>query len=264
MTMTKNSSMIWTGQGPVMIGEYDPVNGTPDMGYLTNLYRIGCGTSQLNTNISRTTKDIQETCTGQRLTLKQLETGKTMAVSLAMVQFSARTLAAALYGEAIEVVGGTVTDEVLPELAAGGDYFFLRHPKISDVVIKDSTTPTPITYLKDTHYRIEDADHARLVLLAHPAGYEEPVMVDYSYGGYVNVAAFSRTNVERGVILNGVNQDGQKGRLIIPRIALALDGDFSWITSEEATLTLSGNALFVPGLESDDEFGGFARVSLFD
>jgi hypothetical protein len=263
MTMTKNSSMIWTGQGPVMIGEYDPVNGTPDMGYLVNLYRIGCGTSQLNTNISRTTKDIQESCTGQRLTLKQLETGKTMAVSLAMVQFSGRTLAAALYGEAIEVAGGTVTGEVLPPLVAG-DYFTLRHPKASDIVIKDSTTPTPLAYVADTNYAIEDADHARMKLIAHPASHEEPVLVDYSYAGYVNIAAFSKPNVERGIIFNGVNQDGQKGRLIIPRIALALDGDFSWITSEEATLTLSGNALFVPELESDDEFGGFARVSLFD
>jgi hypothetical protein len=89
-------------------------------------------------------------------------------------------------------------------------------------------------------------------------------VADYSYGAYVNIAAFSRTNVERGVVFNGVNQDGQKGRLIIPRISLALDGDFSWITSEEATLTLSGNALFVPELESDTEYGGFARVSLFD
>lgn len=264
MTMTKNTAMIWAGQGPVLIGEYDPVNGTPDMGFLVNLYRVGCGTSQLNTNISRETKEIKESCSGQRLTLAQLETGKTMAVSLAMVQFSGRTLAGALYGEAVEVAGGTVTGEVLPQLGAGGDYFTLRHPKASSIVIKDSTTPTPIAYVEDTHHRIEDADHARLMLLAHPASHVEPVMVDYSYGGYVNVAAFSKTNVERGIIFNGVNQDGQKGRLIIPRISLALEGDFSWVTSEEATLTLSGNALFVPDLAADSEYGGFARLSLFD
>ncbi|HRQ57662.1 MAG TPA: hypothetical protein PLN31_09595 [Azoarcus taiwanensis] len=261
--MDRNSAMIWAGQGPVQVGTYDPVNGRADSGFLVDLYRIGCGTSQLNTNISRSTKDIQESCTGQKLTLKQLETGKTMAVSLAMVQFSGRTLAAALFGEALEVAGGTVTGEALPPLAAG-DYFTLRHPKVSDVVIKDSTTPTALDYVAATHYEIEDADHARVKLLAHPASHEEPVVVDYTYGGYVNIAAFSKTNVERGIVFNGVNQDGQKGRLIIPRIALALDGDFSWINTEEATLTLSGNALFVPELESDGDYGGFARVSLFD
>jgi hypothetical protein len=233
------------------------------MGYLVNLYRVGCGTSQLNTNISRNTKDIQESCSGQKLTLKQLETGKTMAVSIAMVQFSGRTLAGALYGEAVDVTSSTVTGEALPPLAEG-DYFTLRHPKASSIVITDSTPSTPLAYVENTHYTVEDADHARLKLIAHPAAHVEPVVADYSYGAYVNIAAFSRTNVERGVVFNGVNQDGQKGRLIIPRISLALDGDFSWITSEEATLTLSGNALFVPELESDTEYGGFARVSLFD
>lgn len=261
--MTKNTPMVWSGQGPVEIGTFDVSRGRPDSGYLVDLYRVGCGNSALTTNLSRSTKPLTETCSGQRLTLKELQTGKTMSVSLAMYQFSGRTLAAALFGDAVEVAGGTVTGEILPALAAG-DYFTLRHPKASDIVIKDSTPSTPLSYVEDTHYTVEDADHARLKLIAHPESHVEPVSVDYSYGGYVNIAAFSNTGVERGIIFNGVNQDGQKGRLVIPRISLALDGDLSWITSEEATLTFTGNVLYVPELEGDDDYGGFARVSLFD
>ncbi|GHU13427.1 hypothetical protein AGMMS50225_23410 [Betaproteobacteria bacterium] len=70
--------------------------------------------------------------------------------------------------------------------------------------------------------------------------------------------------MERGIIFDGVNGDGQKARLIIPRAALTLNGDFSWIGSEEVTLTLSGTALYVSELESDDDYSGFARVTLFD
>lgn len=261
--MDKNTPMIWSGQGPVMIGTYDPVNGRADSGYLTNLYRIGCGTSTLSTSISRNTKDISESCSGQRLTLKQLETGKSMSVSLAMVQFSGRTLAAALFSEAQEKAGGTVTDEQLP-LLAPGDYFTLRHPRVSSLVIADSTGGTPLAYVENTHYVVEDALHARCRLIAHPDNHVEPLKVDYTYGAYVNMAAFSRTNVERGIIFNGINQDGQRGRIIIPRIPLALNGDFAWVGNEESTLTLSGNALYVPELDSDDDYGGFARVSLFD
>ncbi len=261
--MTSNTPIVWSGQGPVQIGTFDLARGRPDSGYLVDLYRVGCGNSALTTNLARSTKPLPETCSGQRLTLKELPTGKTMSVSLSMYQFSGRTLAAALFGEAVDVAGGTVTGEVLPALAAG-DYFTLRHPKASDIVIKDNAAPTPLAYVEGTHYAVEDADHVRLKLLGHPDEHVEPLAVDYSYGGHVNIAAFKKEGIERGIIFSGVNQDGQKGRLIIPRISLALDGDLGWITSEEATLTFKGNVLYVPELESDDDYGGFARVSLFD
>ncbi|MFN3985738.1 MAG: hypothetical protein ACK4KV_09610 [Rhodocyclaceae bacterium] len=261
--MNKNTAMMWAGQGPVMIGTYDPSRGSLATGNLVDLYRVGCVTSQLNTSVSITTTSIKESCTGKRLTIAQREDERVMTVSLAMVQFSGRTLAAALFGEAVDVAGGTVTGEVLPELTAG-DYFTLRHPRVDDLVIVDSTAGTPLTYVEDTHYEIEDAGHARMKLLAHPVSHVVPLLADYSYGGYVNIAAFSESRVERGIIFNGVNQDGQKGRLIIPRIALTLDGDFGWVGEEEATLTMSGEAMFVPELESDGDYGGFARVNLFD
>lgn len=259
--MQPNTPIIWDGQGPVMIGRYDPDNGTPDMGYLVDLYRIGCGTSQLTTNLTVDKTKIKETCTGQRLTLKERTTGKSLSVSLSMVQFSGRTLAAAFYGSAVLKDGGTVTDEVLPPLAPG-DYFTLRHPKVDSVVIEDSTAVTPLVYVLDTHYTIEDPDHARCKLIAHPDDHVEPLRADYEYGEYTNIAAFSATKVTRGLIFNGINDDGQKGRIIIPRIDLAMGGDFSWIGDDEASLQLTGEALFVPEMESDAEYGGFMRISL--
>lgn len=259
--MTPQTPIIWDGQGPVLIGRYDPINGTPDMGYLVDLYRIGCGTSSLTTSLSVEKAQIKESCSGQRLTLKERTTGKSLSVSLSMVQFSGRTLAAAFFGDAVLKAAGTVTDEVLPELAPG-DYFTLRHPKVSSVVIEDSTAVTPLVYVADTHYVIEDADHARCRLIAHPAAHEEPLKVDYAYGEYTNVAAFSAPNVERGIIFNGVNDDGQKARIVIPRVSLAMGGDFSWIGDSEASLELSGEALYVSEMEGDAEYGGFMRISL--
>ena len=68
--------------------------------------------------------------------------------------------------------------------------------------------------------------------------------------------------MERGIIFSGVNGDGQKGRLIIPRISLAMTGDFGWITDEASELTLGGQALYVPELQSDADFGPFMRIDL--
>lgn len=259
--MTPDTAMIWDGQGPVMIGEYDPINGQKATGYLTKLYRIGCGTSSLTTSLEVETAQIKESCSGQRLTLKERETAKNLTVSLSMVQFSGRTLAAAFYGEAASRAAGTVTNETLP-LLSPGDYFTLRYPNASSIVIEDSTAVTPLVYVLDTHYTIEDAAQARMRLIAHPAAHVEPLKVDYEYAAHVNIKAFSRPKVERGLIFNGINGDGQKARIIIPRISLAMGGDFGWIGDEEAALELSGAALYTAELADDTEFGGFMRIDL--
>lgn len=262
MAAQASTSIIWNGQGPVHIGTYDPVNGRPEMGFLTNLYSVGCGNRSLVVTPSRETTTIPESCSGQRLTLKEIETAKGLEVALTMVQFDSRTLAQAFYGAAVEVPSGTVTDEQLTQLAPG-DYFFLRYPRSKSVVINDSTPGTPLLYMEGTHYEVADADHSRYRLLAHPtspASHVEPLKVDYEYEGFVNIAAFSKTNVEKGIIFSGVNGDGQKGRVIIPRISLAIDGGFGWITDEAGELSLKGQALYVPDLQTDPLFGPFMRV----
>ena len=56
-----STSMIWNGQGPVHIGTYDPVNGRPEMGYLTGLYSVGCGNRTLTATPARETTTINAT-----------------------------------------------------------------------------------------------------------------------------------------------------------------------------------------------------------
>ena len=46
-------------------------------------------------------------------------------------------------------------------------------------------------------------------------------------------------------------------------MSLAPSGDFAWISDEEATLTLSGQALYVPELSNDPDYGPFMRVSFY-
>ena len=258
--MDPRELMVWDGQGPVQIGVYDETRGTADQGFLVDLYRVGCATSSLTTALDVQKTRIPETCTGQRLTLKNRTTGRSLNVSLALRQFSGRTLAAALLGSAVGVAAGTVTAELLPELAPG-DLFTLRHPDVSSVVVRDSTG-TPVEYVLDTHYVAEDVKHARFRLVEHPASHTEPLRVDYAYGAYTNIAAFRSQTVQRGIIFNGRNEDGQRARIIIPRIDLTLSGDFGWIADEEATLSLSGEAQFAQALESDPLYGGFMRVDL--
>ena len=259
MATIASQSIIWNGQGPVLVGTFDPVRGRPESGYLVDIYSVGCGNRTLTATPSRETEVLKESCSGQRLTLKEIETSKSLSVSLSMVQFDSRTLAQAFFGAAAVQDGGTVTDEILPELAEG-DYFSLKHPRASSIVIEDSTDGTPITLVEGEHYEVSDADHGRCRLLKMPENVTQPLKVDYEYAGYVNIPAFSRTNVERGIIFNGINGDGQKVRVTIPRISLALSGDFPWIGDSAGELTLGGEALYVQQLQNDPLFGPFMRI----
>ena len=253
------TSLIWNGQGPVHIGTFDPVRGRPENGFLVDVYSVGCGNRTLTATPSRESETLKESCSGQRLTLKEIETSKSLQVSLEMIQFDSRTLAQAFFGQAVVKQDGTVTDEVLAELKPG-DYFFLKNPRVSSVVIEDSTPGAAVTYVQNTHYVVDDADHGRCRLIAHPLAHQEPLKVDYQYKGYVNIAAFSRANVEKGIVFSGVNGDGQKVRVIIPRISLAMSGDFGWISDSASPLTLGGQALYVPQLQSDADYGPFMRI----
>lgn len=250
--------MIWSGQGPVEVGIYDRVNGRAAMAYLTKLREVGCSTRTLTTSLSQEKKAIKETCSGSRLTLANLPGAKSMTVSLELVEFNGPMFAAALFSQLAENDAGTVTAEQLATMEVG-DTFFLKHPNASSIVLEDSTG-SPVTLVEGTHYEILSAAHGTARLLS-VTGLTQPIFADYSYAAYESMAAFSQPAVvERGLVFSGVNHDGRKARLIIPRIDLTMNGDFSWINDEEATLTFEGEVLYVPELASDPLYGSFARV----
>ena len=256
--------MIWSGQGPIYFGTYDPSAGTPEMGFMRNIFRVGCANRTLTTTPGRETRNIKETCSGQRLDIAELETSKSLQVRIDMAQFDREVLARALFAVSTLKDEGSATDETLPELAAG-DYFFLRHTDASEVVLTDSKmdgeTPDPQTLVAGTHYTMVDAAQGVGQIISVD-GVEQPIKVAYSHGAYGNIAAFTQTSAQTGVIFTGRNQDGDKARVMIPRVSLSLQGDFSWISDEESVLQLQGPAFYVPELDTEgSDFGPFMRVS---
>ena len=242
--MTPEQLTVWTGQGPVYFGKYDAANGVEASGYMTGLYPVGCGTPTLTTSLSIEKTTLKETCSGARATLVEKITARNLEVTLGLQQFAPRTLARALFGES-----------VLQSLAAG-DVFVLQHPDVSNIVLTAGGT----TLVQDTDWELIDAKHGTGRLLVDAGA--EPILAAYSYGEYVNIAAMSTTNVETGILFAGINDDGVRGRVMIPRVSLALNGAINWISEEATTLEFSGAALFVPELQTDPLYGGLMRVSM--
>ncbi len=258
-----SEKVIWSGSGPVLMGDYDPENGTPEMGYLTNLVRVGCANRTLTMTPNSESTPVFESDSGQRLEADEIPGSRTLAVALTMEQFSARELGMAYFGETIVVPAGTVTGERLPQLAPGG-YFFLAHPRASSVVLEDSTAGTPKTYVLGTHYRLvadAGAEHAAYQLIAHPADHAEPVRVDYAYDESITIPAMTVPVIEKGLIFLGKNHHNKRARIIIPRVSWRLGGDFNWLTTGEAAQKqFQGSAKLASELGSDPLWGPYARI----
>jgi hypothetical protein len=92
-------------------------------------------------------------------------------------------------------------------------------------------------------------------------GLVQPIKAAYTAAQYGNIAAFTSATVRTGIIFTGKNGDGDKARVIIPQVSLSLDGEFNWISDEEAELSLSGPAFYVPELDVPGSvYGPFMRI----
>lgn len=249
--------MIYNGQGPIFMGDYDPATGK-----LINVQKIGCGNRVLRLTNERSTEKIKESCSGSRATLAEYETEKSMRVSLEMQEFDRKMLSLALYGDTALVSGGSVASgspEVLPLMAAG-DYYHTDHPFISEVTIKDSDE-VPATLTVDVDYEIEDADHGAIKIL-NLGSYVQPFKIEYTYASYGNIAAFAKTGVVKGIIFDGKSTvDNHQVRVFIPRISFGPTADFDWLGEQAASLNLEGEALYNDKLANEPLFGGFARIT---
>lgn len=251
--------MILVSQGPIYMGDYDATLGKAASGFLINTTKIGCANSKLSVTLSRSTKDIKESCSGNKLTIAQIETEKSAECALDMIEFDKKMLAYALGGTLSSITGSTVTNEIFPTVAVG-DTVALKYNDVSSLVITDSTG-APVTLTLGTHYTLDSAAHG-LVSIVSLGALVQPFKAAYAYAAQGNIVGFNKAGVEKGIIYQGTNsQDGKKYRVIIPRVSFGMDGEFNWLSTEETTISLKGQMLYVDQFANDTVYGPFMRVS---
>lgn len=247
--------MIYAGQGPLYIGDYDA-----NTGRLLAQKAVGCGTRTLKISLARETNEIKESCSGSRLTLAEYETGKSATVSLEMQQFDEDMLATALYGTAASVTGASVTAEAMPTMAVG-HFYHTKHGKISTVVVKDSAG-SPVTLVANTDYSVDDADYGRIKIL-NIGTFTQPFKVDYTHATRKNIKPFSATGVVKGLMFDGISTvDNSKVRVLLPRISFSPTSEFGFIGDEAAVLTLEGKLLLADVATNDPVLGKFGNIEL--
>jgi hypothetical protein len=249
------ANLIYAGQGPIYIGDWNETLDT-----IENEVSVGCGNRVLKLSLERSTEVIKESCSGQRLDLAEHETEKSATLALEMQEFSADTLAMAMYGASASITGSTVASETLPTMVAAG-FYHTKHPKISAITVTDSAL-TPATLVLDTDYSVDDADYGRLKIL-QLSTYTQPFKVAYTYATRKNIKPFSVSGVIKALRFDGISTvDNQKYRVLLPKISFSPTSEFGFLSDEAATLVLEGRLLMADVSGQDPVLGKFGNVEL--
>lgn len=201
-----------------------------------------------------------ESQTGQRSLDHRLVKQKSATVNLTIEEFTKENLALALYGNHVVGTAGTVTAE---PLGAGpllvGDRYFLAHPKVTNLVLKDSAA-TPVTLTLGTHYTA-DTDFGAIQCL-DVTGFTAPFKASYAYGVATEIGIFTQALPERFLRLEGINTAQGNAKVLVELYRVAFDPlkEISFISDEYNKFELEGSLLADTTKAYDAVLGQFGRI----
>lgn len=245
--------MYFSGQGKVFVAPL--VNGLPgEFRWVGNVPNFK---PSFNTNKI----EHKESYTGQRLLDKVITTENKAKITAELEDWSKENLALAVRGKPNTIAAGVVpalTPDISPAILVVGSIWALKHPKVSAVVIKDSTN-VPVTV--DAEDYTVDLDFGTVTML-DLAAYTLPLKAEYAYATVDNIAFFTQPIAEVAVRFEGVNTADNNKKVLaeIYRVALDPTKDLGLISNDLGKFQLEGNALVDPTKPDDLVFGRFGRL----
>ncbi len=240
-------------QGRVYLGERDS-NGNP-----INVRSPG-NVADLSLSLKTDVIEHYESQTGQRAVDLRLVKQKSATVALTIEEFTKENLALALYGNYLATTGGTVTDEpVGGTTPVVGDRYFLAHPKVSSLVVKDSAG-APATLTLGTDYTA-DTDFGAIQFI-NLSGFTPPFKASYTYGAVTEIGIFTQPLPERFLRLEGVNTAAGNAKVLIELYRVAFDPlkKFDIISNDLNKFELEGSLLADATKPYDAVLGQFGRI----
>jgi hypothetical protein len=240
-------------QGRVYLGKRD-INGLPIE------VRSPGNVADLKLALKTEVLEHFESQSGQRSLDHRMIKSKSATINLTIEEFTQENLALALYGTHVATASGTVTDEpVGGATPIIGDRFFLAHPKVSTLVVKDSAA-TPATLTVGTHYTA-DVDFGALQFL-DVTGFTAPFKASYAFGDVSEVGIFTQPLPERYLRLEGLNTAQGNAKVLVELYRVAFDPlkELALISTEYNKFELEGSLLADPSKPFDAVLGQFGRI----
>jgi hypothetical protein len=240
-------------QGRVYLGKRD-INGLPIE------VRSPGNVADLKLSLKTEVLEHYESQSGQRSLDHRMIKSKSATINLAIEEFTKENLALALYGTHVATTGGTVTDEpVGGATPVVGDRYFLAHPKVSTLVVKDSAG-TPATLTLGTHYTA-DTDFGALQFL-DTTGLTAPFKASYAFGDVSEIGIFTQPLPERYLRLEGLNTAQGNAKVLVELYRVAFDPlkELALISNEYNKFDLEGSLLADSTKPYDAVLGQFGRI----
>ena len=240
-------------QGRVYLGKRD-LNGNP-----TEVRSPG-NVADLKLSLKTEVLEHFESQSGQRSLDHRMIKSKSASISLAIEEFTKENLALALYGTHVATTGGTVTDEpVGGATPVVGDRYFLAHPKVSALVVKDSAG-TPATLALGTQYTA-DADFGAIQFL-DTTGLTAPFKASYTFGDVSEIGIFTQPLPERYLRLEGLNTAQGNAKVLVELYRVAFDPlkELALISNEYNKFEMEGSLLADSTKPYDAVLGQFGRI----
>lgn len=200
-------------QGRVYLAERNPIGNPVNARLVGNVSKL---TLALKTDVI----EHFESMSGQRSQDLRMIKQKSASVNLTLEEFSKENLALALYGAVVQGASGSVTGETIAETIEVGQRNFLAHPKVSSLVLTDSSA-TPKTLVAGTDYTA-DADFGAVQFLT-ATGITAPVKAAYTFGAIADVGMFTAPLPERFLRFEGVNTAAGNEKWLIELYRVAFD-----------------------------------------
>lgn len=240
-------------QGRVYLGKRD-VNGNPIE------VRTPGNVAELSLSLKTDVIEHYESQTGQRAVDLRLVKQKSATVALTIEEFTKENLALALYGNYLSSASGSVTDEIVGGTTPlVGERYFLAHPKVSALTLKDSAA-SPATLTAGTHYTA-DADFGAIQFL-NLTGFTAPIKASYTYGAVTEIGIFTQPLPERYLRLEGVNTAAGNAKVMIELYRVAFDPlkKLDIISNDLNKFELEGSLLADATKPYDALLGQFGRI----
>ena len=149
-----------------------------------------------------------------------------------------------------------------------GDRYFFAHPKVSSLVVKDSSA-TPVTLVAGVDYTV-DPDFGALQFLrlndggAPAVPYLAPFKASYAFGVATEIGIFTQPLPERYLRLEGLNTAQGNAKVLVELYRVAFDPlkEISFISDEYNKFEMEGSLLADASKPFDAVLGQFGRIVL--
>jgi len=240
-------------QGRVYLGKRD-IDGNPIE------VRSPGNVADLKLSLKTDVLEHYESQSGQRSLDHRMIKSKSATINLAIEEFTKENLALALYGTHVATTGGSVTDEPIGGATpVVGDRYFLAHPKVSTLIVKDSAA-TPATLTLGTHYTT-DTDFGAIQFL-DTATLTAPFKASYAFGDVSEIGIFTQPLPERYLRLEGLNTAQGNAKVLVELYRVAFDPlkELALISTEYNKFDLEGSLLADSSKAYDAVLGQFGRI----